>query len=88
MDALFSGTLIAHELWGMALRGEDEQIVQVIWPAGYGARPVGDRYELLDARGQRLALTGDVVEVGGGFVGDEVWYGCGGVRVTRPADEN
>jgi hypothetical protein len=82
--ALLGGTLVAHDLWGVAVQ-TDGPLVQVLWPSGYGVRTEGAVRVVLDERGQEVARTGDRVEIGGGFVGprDGVWFACDGVSVVE-----
>jgi hypothetical protein len=84
--ALLVGTLVFSELSGVAV-DTDGGIVQVLWPAGSTVRREDDgRWVLNDQRGRPVARTGDLVEVGGGFVGpgERIWNGCGVVTVLPP----
>ena len=77
MDALASGELVADARWGVALGQIDGPTIQVMWPAGYSARQVAGRIELLDERGSLVARVGDAVTIGGGFGAGNAWWACG-----------
>jgi hypothetical protein len=71
LDQLSDGSL------GLDAAGES---IRVRWPFGWrgtSGPPVG----LVDQDGAVVAITGQVVEVGGGMVADGWWLGCGGVTV-------
>jgi hypothetical protein len=82
MDALASGTLVADARWGVALGSSDGPTIQVVWPAGFGARLVDDRIELLDERGVVVGRVGDVVTIAGGMGAGNAWFACGGPSRT------
>lgn len=77
MDALASGRLVADARWGVALAPADGRTIQVVWPAGFGARQVDGRIELLDERGAVVGRVGDVVTVTGGMGLRDAWIACG-----------
>jgi hypothetical protein len=59
----------------------------VVWPTGFGARRDRDAAILLDAGGQPVARTGDMLHVGGGFPDQRgrFWV-CGRVAVVPRGD--
>ena len=77
MDALASGRLVADARWGVALGQVAGPTIQVVWPAGFSARQVDGRIELLDERGAVVGRVGDVVTVAGGMGAGEAWFACG-----------
>jgi hypothetical protein len=58
--ALVGGRVMAHQVWGIAISGDEGEPVLTFWPHGYLGRVAGDRVELLDRNGQivaRVAIT-------------------------------
>jgi hypothetical protein len=56
-----------------------------MWPFGYSTRLVDGVIELVDSSGAFVAREGDVVQMGGGFGTNGLFYSCsdGLVRVER-----
>jgi len=84
MQALTEGTIVRDERSGLALRGAQGGVGEVIWPNGYSARDDGGRPVLLDASGNVVAHEGDHVSIGGGIDAEGAWLACGGPKVVAP----
>lgn len=84
MDALIGGKLARHALSGLGITSADGQQTAIEWPFRYSAWLVDGRVVLLDEIGKRVAREGDEITVGGGF-GNQLWYACAPVTVTRAA---
>ncbi len=69
-DALLQGTLAADGecLWVQAPDGER---VDVVWPHGHAADFEADPARLIGPDGRLVALAGDRIAAGGGFVGGD-----------------
>jgi hypothetical protein len=84
MEALLSGRLAQNAMTGLGVVSAGGQPMPVEWPFRYSARVDGGRVSLLDESGKVVAREGDEINVGGGF-GNQVWFACGPVTVTRAA---
>jgi hypothetical protein len=84
MDALLGGKLAKHPLTGLGVTAADGKLIAVEWPFGYSARMDVLRVALLDETGKVVGHEGDEITVGGGL-GNQLWFACGPVTVTRPA---
>jgi len=84
MDALAQGTLVPDPRTGLALATPDGGRTPVMWPFGYSARLVDGEIELVDDSGEFVACEGDVVQMGGGFGANGLFYSCAqGIQVAR-----
>lgn len=83
MDALLGGKLSRNPGSGLAVTNGAEVIV-VEWPFRYSAIEVEGRVMLRDETGKVVAREGDQITVGGGL-GNQLWYACGPVTVTKAA---
>ena len=83
MDALLGGKLVKHPLTGLGVEGIDGKVIPVEWPFGYSGQVDVFRVALLDETGKVVAHEGDSIQVGGGL-GNQLWYACGPVEVTKP----
>ncbi len=84
-DALAQGTLVPDPRSGLALDSGSGERTAVVWPFGYSTRLVDGVIELVDSSGAFVAREGDVVQMGGGFGANGLFYSCsdGLVRVER-----
>jgi hypothetical protein len=81
--ALYSGTLVAHEEWGIAAIAEGGREQRIVWPYGYFGLEIDGRLALLNESSRVFALVGDRIEAGGGYsAGDEEFVVCGMLRVV------
>ncbi len=72
MEALITGVLVPHAVWGLALRTPGTgELAQPIFPFGYSAAIDGGRIALLDEQGMVVAHTGDTIQSAGGNIGAE-----------------
>jgi hypothetical protein len=76
--ALITGILAEHPVMGLGLQTDD--LIVVVWPFGWGGI-AGPPISLVDGDGAVVATVGQELSIGGGFVGDGQWLGCGGVTV-------
>ena len=86
MDALATGTLVASNLSGLAIRGGDEgEVTAVEWPFEYTARREITGLVLIDSVGVVVAHEGQVIQMGGGSGADGVFHACpGSIAVVPP----
>ena len=82
--ALISGTLVVDGE-GLALETSPGQIATVTWPDGVHAGRVDGVMSLIGFFGQTIAREGDYIEMGGGETGDDVFHGCGEIKVNNGA---
>jgi hypothetical protein len=75
--ALIEGTLWPDDGSGTAIRNASGS-TPVIWPFDYTAREAGGVIEVLDASGDVVARTGEMLSLGGGYItADDRWSTCG-----------
>ena len=88
MDALATGTLVASNLSGLAIRaGNDGEVIEVEWPFEYTARREVSGLVLVDSIGGVVAHEGQVIQMGGGSGADGVFHACpGSISVVPPAN--
>jgi hypothetical protein len=84
MDALIGGTLARSAQSGLGITGADGTSNAVEWPFGWSASIELGRVALSDETGNVVAREGDQITIGGGF-GNQLWYACGPVTVTKAA---
>ena len=78
--ALLTGTLARHPQSGIGLTGAGGKVLAVVWPFGWSARDDAGRLAIFDASGAIRGHEGSMVNVRGGFGGDEnTWIACGGI---------
>jgi hypothetical protein len=77
-DALATGALAPDPRSGLGLRGADGQRTSVMWPFGYSAIYQDDLIQLVDPDGEVVAVEGEVVQMGGGFGLEGLFYACAG----------
>lgn len=87
MDALAIGTLAHHPDWGVALIGDDDVPIQVMWPHGWYGREftaaaddptnTGIGIEVMDGQGRVVFRTGERIGLGGGFGAGDAFFTCG-----------
>jgi len=83
MDALLVGELITSSQGGLAIKATDGTVTEILWPFGYSARREALDLVLLDERGVVVARQGNMIEMGGGLGGNDVWEACAGsINVT------
>ena len=79
-----SGTLTRNPQPGLGITSADRQATAVEWPFGYSATIASNRVSLFDKAGKLVAREGDEITIGGGF-GNQLWYACGPLTVTKAA---
>ncbi|MCI0582453.1 MAG: hypothetical protein L0227_06075 [Chloroflexi bacterium] len=88
MEALISGVLVEHPVWGLALGEPGGDQSRPIFPFRYSAVRVNGTVVLLDAEGKVVARVGDRIESSGGSIGFEgepgVLLCAGTIRVVPP----
>ncbi len=80
--ALVSGVLVADGS-DLALASADGAVVAVTWPEGYQVGLEDGRLVLTDFLGAVKARQGDRIEMGSGLGADDVFHGCGELKVSQ-----
>ena len=95
MEALLRASLRADH--GCVYAHTDGAPVALVWPEGYTVSGDADSFEILDAEGEVVALSGAALDIGGGGVSstEDAWVGLdcatrslwmvGGIRPSEPA---
>jgi hypothetical protein len=84
MDALIGGTLARSAQSGLGITGADGKANAVEWPFRWTASIELGRVALRDETGKVVAREGDEITIGGGF-GNQLWYACAPLTVTKAA---
>lgn len=84
MDALMGGKLARNAASGLGITTATGEATAVEWPFRYSAWLVDGRIVLHDETGKTVAREGDEINIGGGL-GNQLWYACAPVTVTRAA---
>lgn len=79
--ALLEGNLIADGDSHLVVQPDRGPRSRLRWPSGYVVRRAMERLEVLDPEGEVVAREGDMVALGGGQLGTDVWDVC---QVIRP----
>lgn len=64
------GTAVVTDDWASETRPTPPTPIPVVWPRGFSARRSGSEVQVLDPRGNVVAVTGNTYRIDGGFVAD------------------
>lgn len=78
-----AGGVLVEEDGQLALATAPGLVLQVKWPEGVRVGRVGQGLALVGVFGQVIGRAGDMVSVGGGYVGD-TFHACGDIEVGGP----